>query len=412
VSTKYQTIVGFGGSITDSSSYVMTKYLSAAALKQVLVQLFDPAQGIGLSFLRQPMGATDFSSVGDFSYDDGNADPTLANFNVAQDLKATIPVLKQVLATSPAVFIMGTPWSPPAWMKDNGSMDGTGGGGQSAGLVTSDYAALAQYFVKFVQAYAQQGIPVGAVTPQNEPLYGSGSYPGMSLDAPSELSLIAQNMGPAFASAGVSAKIWAYDHNWDQEGYPAQIMADATAAGFTEGAAFHCYAGDSSAMTTFHQAFPQKSIYMTECSGGDWQGDAFANTIDTIIDSTANWARAVALWNVALDENNGPQNKGCPTCRGIVTVNSQSAAVSYNADYYGLGHFSKFVRPGAARISSTASTGSLSQVAFQNTDARVALVAHNTGNSTAAVKVGSGPAAMTVSVPANAAVTLTWTPGL
>jgi glucosylceramidase len=217
-------------------------------------------------------------------------------------------------------------------------------------------------------------------------------------------------MGPAFASAGLSTKIWAYDHNWDNESYPVQIMSDATAGGFTEGAAFHCYAGDQSAMTMFHQMFPQKSIYMTECSGGDWQGDAFANTIDTILGSMANWARAVALWNLALDENNGPQNKGCPSCRGIVTVNSQSGAVTYNADYYALGHFSKFARPGAVRVSSTASMGSLSQVAFQNTDGRLALVAHNTGGSAVAVKVGSGPAAMTVSVPANGAVTLSWSP--
>jgi glucosylceramidase len=409
---KYQSIVGFGASITDSSSYVMTKYLSATALQQLMVQLFDPAQGVGLTFLRQPMGASDFSSVGDFSYDDGNADPSMANFNVTQDLKATIPVLKQVLATSSDVFILGTPWSPPAWMKDNNSMDGTGGGGSSAGLMTTAYAPLAQYFVKYIQTYAKNGIPVSAITPQNEPLFGSGSYPGMLLDAPSELTLIAQNIGPAFASAGLKTQIWAYDHNWDQEGYPAQIMSDMTAGGFTAAAAFHCYAGDPSAMTTFHQAFPQKPIYMTECSGGDWQGDAFANTIDTILGSVTNWAGAVALWNMALDENAGPQNKGCPSCRGVVTVNSQSAAVTYNADYYALGHFSKFVRPGAVRVSSTASMGSLSQVAFQNGDGRIALVAHNTGGSTVAMKVGSGATAMTVSVPANAGVTLTWTPGV
>jgi glucosylceramidase len=409
--TKYQSILGFGASITDSSSYVMKTHLSQAALADLLAKLFDPAQGVGLSFLRQPMGASDFSSVGNFSYDDGNNDPALANFNIAQDMKATVPVLKQVLAIEPDLFILGTPWSPPAWMKNNGSMNGTGGGGGgNSGLADAAYDPLALYFVKFVQAYAQQGITVRAVTPQNEPLNGSAAYPGMDLNASSELALISLNMGPAFQKAGVKTQIWAYDHNWDVESYPAQIMSDATAAGFTEGGAFHCYGGDPSAMTTFHDAFPQKSVYMTECSGGDWQGDPFADTIDLTIDSTANWARAVALWNMALDENNGPQNNGCPTCRGVVTVNSQSGAVTYNADYYALGHFSKFVRPGAVRIASTSANGSLKQVAFANADGRLAVVAHNTGGSSMTVRVGAGASAMNVTVPANAAVTIAWTP--
>jgi glucosylceramidase len=409
-STTYQSILGFGASITDSSSYVMTKYLSATALARLLTQLFDPTQGVGLSFLRQPMGASDFSSVGNFSYDDGSSDSTLTSFNIAQDMKATLPVLKQVLGVSPDIFIMATPWSPPAWMKLNGSMNGTGGGSGNAGLSGSAYAPFGNYFVKFIQAYAAESVPIGAITPQNEPLNGAAAYPGMDLDAPSELALIAQDIGPDFATAGISTFIWAYDHNWDVESYPAQIMGDATAGGFTEGAAFHCYSGDASAMTTFHQAFPMKSVYMTECSGGDWQGDPFANTIDLIIDSTSNWARAISLWNMALDENKGPQNDGCNDCRGVVTVNSQSGDVTYNADYYALGHFSKFVHRGAMRIASTSSDTSLGAVAFANVDGRIAVVAHNSGSSTMVVRVGTGASAMNVSVPANAGVTFSFAP--
>lgn len=408
--TRYQSILGFGASITDSSSYAMTKYLSPAALAHLLANLFDPATGIGLSFLRQPMGASDFSSAGDFSYDDGAADPGLASFSIAQDLKATVPVLKQALAIAPDLFIMATPWSPPAWMKNNGSMNGSGATGGSSGLAGNAYGPFADYFVKFVQAYAQQGVTVRAVTPQNEPLNGGANYPGMDLNAPSELALIALHMGPAFQKAGLTTQIWAYDHNWDIESYPAQIMQDPTAGGFTEGGAFHCYGGDPSAMTTFHDAFPGKSVYMTECSGGDWQSDPFANTIDLAIDSTANWARAVSLWNMALDENKGPQNRGCSTCRGVVTVDSHSGAVTYEADYWALGHFAKLVRPGAVRVASSASGGSFKQVAFANADGRLALVAHNTGAASAALRVGTGASAMNVTVPANAAVTLTWTP--
>jgi glucosylceramidase len=407
--TTYQSILGFGASITDSSSYVMTKYLSASALQQTLEKLFDPTSGVGLDFLRQPMGASDFSSVGNFSYDD-QSDPALASFSIAQDLKATIPVLKQVLGINEQVFIMGTPWSPPAWMKNNNSMDGSGGAPGNSGLATNAYTPFGQYFVKFIQAYASAGIPVGAVTPQNEPLNGTANYPGMDFDAPSELSLIAQQMGPDFKSAGLSTFIWAYDHNWDVESYPETVIGDATAGGFVEGAAFHCYGGDVSAMTTFHQHFPTKSIYMTECSGGDWQDDPFANTIDLEIGSMANWARAISLWKLALDENKGPQNSGCGTCRGVITVNSQSGDVTYNADYYALGHFSKFVLPGALRVSSKSSNGDLSQVAFKNPNGRMAVVAHNTGSKALTVQVGSGASAMSVSVPANAAVTFSWSP--
>ncbi len=409
-STTYQVMNGFGASITDSSSYVMTKYLSPDALKQVLTKLFDPANGAGINFLRQPMGASDFSSVGNFSYDDGKSDPDLTSFNLTQDSKATIPVLQQVVAINPKIFIMGTPWSPPAWMKLNNSMNGSGSGGGNPGLAGTAYAPLAQYFVKFVKGYADSGITVSAVTPQNEPQNGAAAYPGMGLDAPSELKLIAEDMGPAFKAADLSTFIWAFDHNWDNEDYPETVIGDATAGSFVEGAAFHCYGGDPSAMSTFHQHFPMKSIYMTECSGGDWQDDPWSNTIELEISSTSNYAQAISLWNMALDENEGPKNNGCDGCRGVITVNSKSSEVTYNVDYYALGHFSKFVRPGALRIASQSSNPALHEVAFKNPSGQLALVAHNTGTKSLVVQVGAGSAALNVTVPGGAAVTVTWAP--
>jgi len=411
-STTFQVMTGFGASITDSSSYVMTKYLADSALKDAMVKLFDPVNGVGLSFLRQPMGASDFSSVGNFSYDDTAQDVTLTHFNIDQDMKATVPLLKQSRALNPSLFILGTPWSPPAWMKNNASMNGSGSGASgNPGLALTAYAPLAQYFVKFVQAYAAQGIVVNAITPQNEPQNGAAAYPGMDLNAASELKLIGTNLGPAFKAAGLSTLIWAFDHNWDHEDYPEQVMADATANGFSEGAAFHCYGGDPSAMTTFHQKFPQKSIYMTECSGGDWQDSPWSNGIELAISSVANYAQAVVFWNLALDENHGPTNNGCPGCRGLITVNSKTKDVKYEVDYFALGHFSKFVLPGARRIGSMSSNPALHQVAFANKDGRLAVVAHNTGKDTLSVQIGSGATAMNVSVPANAAVTVAWTPG-
>ena len=169
------------------------------------------------------MRASDFSSVGNFSYDDGSADTTLANFSIAQDQKATLPVLKQVVGINKRLFIMATPWCAPPWMKLNTSMDGSGGAARSPGLAGSAYGPFGQYFVKFVQAYASAGITVGAVTPQNEPLNGTATYPGMDFKAPSETSFIGQNLGPALKSAGLSTFIWAYDHNWDVESYPETV---------------------------------------------------------------------------------------------------------------------------------------------------------------------------------------------
>lgn len=410
-STTYQTMNGFGASITDSSSYVMMKYLSADKLKETLTKLFDPAAGAGINFLRQPMGASDFSSTGNFSYDDGDSDPTLASFNLTQDLKATIPILKQVIAINPKIFIMATPWSPPAWMKLNNSMNGSGSGGGNPGLSQDAYEPLAQYFVKFVKGYADQGITVNAVTPQNEPQNGAAAYPGMDLNAPSELTLIAQHLGPAFKAAGLSAYIWAFDHNWLHEDYPETVIGDATAGSFVEAAAFHCYEGDASAMSTFHQHFPMKSIYMTECSGGDWQGGTpLSATMDLEISSIANYAQGISLWNMALDDHKGPTNNGCPNCRGVITVDSGSGDVTYNGDYYGLGHFSKFVRPGALRIGSKSSNGQLEQVAFKNPDGQLVVVAFNSGGRDLVVQIGAGDSASNVTVPGGAAITVTWKP--
>src|SRR5580700_331375 len=183
--TTYQTMTGFGASFTDSSAWLV---YNSPLRSQIMTKLFDPANGIGLDFLRQPIGASDFS-LSLFSYDDmpaGQSDPTLANFSIAHDQAYILPVLKQALSINPGITIMATPWSPPGWMKTSDSMIG-------GTLNSGDYQVLADYLTKFIQAYDAAGVPIALITPQNEPEYSPSNYPGSTLTASQEASLIGAN---------------------------------------------------------------------------------------------------------------------------------------------------------------------------------------------------------------------------
>jgi O-glycosyl hydrolase len=407
----YQSMVGFGASLTDSSATLIANSLSAGQRTQLMADLFDPVNGIGLDMVRQPMGASDFSSVGNYSYDDqpaGGSDPTLASFSIAHDLPAIVPLLQQARALNPKVSIVANPWSPPGWMKTSDSMVG-------GNLKTQYLGALAQYFAKFLQAYKDAGVPVNYVTPQNEPLYIPGTYPGMGMVPEDERTFIRDYLRPAIAGAHLDTQILAYDHNWEAPGYPETILSDPAAAAATPGTAWHCYAGDVAAQTAVHNAYPLEETHLTECSGGEWQGSdqqAFDATMSLLVNSPRNYARDVVLWNMALDQHNGPTNNGCLTCRGVVTIDTSTptATVTKNVDYWALGHLSKFVLPGAVRIGSTTlADGSVEDVAFRNTDGSTVLVAHNTTGASRTFQVLEGKAAFNYTLPAGAAATFRWT---
>jgi glucosylceramidase len=410
-STTYQSMTGFGASFTDSSAWLVA---NSPLRNQIMTKLFDPANGIGLDFLRQPIGASDFSRSL-FSYDDmpaGQTDPTLANFSVAHDNAYILPVLQQALSTNPNLTIMATPWSPPGWMKTSGSMIG---GTLNSG---ADYQAFASYLTKFVQAYDAAGVPISLITPQNEPEFSPSNYPGSTLTASQEVTLI-DDLGPDLQKAGLSTKIIAYDHNWNDTTFPETVLGDSTAGQYTAGVAWHCYAGDPSAQTTVHNAYPGKGTYFTECSGTQSANPAntFADSLDwqtenLIIGATRNWAKTVATWNMALDPSGGP-SMNCTTCTGVVTVNNSAGTATYNAEYYVLGQASKFVKPGAVRIdSNTFGSGNLEDVAFQNPDGSDALVALNADTSSAhTFNVNENGQYFTYTLPAGAVATFTWTPG-
>ena len=406
--TTYQTMTGFGASFTDSSANLV---YNSPQRNTIMTKLFDPNQGIGLDFLRQPIGASDFS-LNLFSYDDmpaGQSDPTLADFSVAHDQAYIIPILKQALSINPATTIMATPWSPPGWMKTSGSMIG-------GYLQSGDYQYFANYLVKFLQAYQAAGVPVALITPQNEPEYSPSNYPGSTLTSTQEANFIANNLGPAMKAAGLSTGILDYDHNWNDPSFPETVLGDSAAAQYVVGTAWHCYAGDPSAQTTVEQAYPSKGTYFTECSGTQSSNPAntFADSLDwqtenLIIGATRNYAKTVVTWNMALNPSGGP-SMNCTTCTGVVTVNNSAGTATYNAEYYVLGQASKFVKPGAVRINSnTFGSGSVEDVAFRNPDGSTALIVLNSDTANAhTFGVSENGNNFSYTLPAGAVATFTW----
>jgi glucosylceramidase len=409
--TTYQQMDGVGASLTDSAGWVLWNKLAESQRDALLQSLFDPNAGIGIGLLRQPMGASDFSASGDYSYDDvpaGQSDPNLAQFSISHDQTYLIPLLQQALSINPSLKVHALPWSPPAWMKTTGSMNG-------GNVATTDFASLAQYFTRFIDAYQQQSIPIYAISMQNEPLNSTSAYPSAYVASSDEANFIGNYLGPALAGAGLGGvKIFGYEHNWDQPQYPEALLANSTAYGYLAGSSFHCYAGDVSAQSQVKQAYPAKDIWFTECTGtvgSSFAGDLAWNADNLLIGATRNWARGVTLWNIALDQNSGPQNGGCTACRGVVTVDDSVSPpqLTRNVEYYVLGHLGKFVQPDAYRIdSNTYGSGSLEDVAFLNPDGSIVLLVLNatSGSSTFAVTWNGGN--FTDTLPAGAVATYEW----
>ena len=406
--TRYQEMVGFGAAITDASAWLITNRLTPERREALLQDLFGPDPGIGLSFTRLTIGASDFSRS-HYSFDDvrpGETDSALARFSIAPNRADVLPVVQRALAINPALTVMASPWSAPAWMKTTGSLiRGT--------LRPEAYGSYAEYFHRYVEAYRAVGVPIYAITIQNEPHFEPADYPGMRLEPAARARFIGHYLGPTFTRAGIRTLILDWDHNWDQPDSPLQVLADSAAARFIAGVAWHCYGGDVSAQTTVHAAHPDKDAYFTECSGGDWAprfADNVAWNVRTlIIGATRGWARGVLLWNLALDEKHGPHTGGCGNCRGVVTIDSATGAVTRNEEYYALGHASRFVRPGARRIAST-HVENLDNVAFLNVDGSKALIVVNGGAAERAFAVRAGARGETVRyvLPAGAVVTLLW----
>lgn len=410
--TRYQTFTGGGASFTDTAAWLMNSSgaLSQATRDATMRKLFSPTDGIGLSFLRNPMGASDLARSG-YTYDDvpaGQTDPSLANFSLAHDLADVLPLTKQARQLNPDLTVMASPWTAPAWMKDGGSLNG-------GWLKAEDYGAYASYFVKYLQSYRDQGVPVSYVTAQNEPTCCSG-YPSMSWNAGGLAYFTKSELLPKLQQAGLSTKVLAHDWNWDTyDSYAAQTVDDAAVRSHPNfgGIAWHGYGGDVTKQTTVHDQYPALDAFATEHSGGTWIADQQREDLSDIINYTRDWAKSVTKWSLAVDQNMGPHNGGCGTCTGLITVHNgdgRSGSVGYTVEYYDMGHLTKFVRPGAQRIASTASSA-VPNVAWRNPDGSKALIAYNGATSAKQVTINWGAQHATYTLPARTSATFTWAGG-
>jgi O-glycosyl hydrolase len=400
-------MAGFGASMTDTSAWVLTNKLSDATRRATMAELFSPTKGIGLSMLRQPIGASDFAVNGSYSYDDmppGQTDPTLSHFSIDHDRAYIIPRLREALRLNPKLVLMASPWSAPGWMKTTDSMI-------QGSLKPQYYDTYAKYFVKFLKAYLAAGLPTDYISAQNEPLYEPSDYPGMGVSATAAATFIGGSIGPAVARSGLDTQILAYDHNWDVIAYPEEVYHDATAARYVPGTAWHCYGGNVLAQTISHNDYPHAQAFLTECSGGTWQGTtavAFEQTMSLVIGVPRNWGQSVVLWNLALDQRNGPTNGGCQTCRGVVTVNDDGT-VTKEIEYWALGHSTKFLSPGAVRVGSSIPAGApVSNVAYVNRNGSGVLVAYNSTSTVQHFSIQVGRRHVTETLAAGAAATYRW----
>jgi len=424
---RFQRVDGFGAAITHSSAELIGA-LPQEARDRLMAELFDPSGLVRLNSVRIPIGASDFISGEAFTHDDmppGQQDWTLDHFNVDRDRTTIVPVLSQALALNPDLVVTASPWSPPAWLKTSGSLIG--------GHLVDDAAAYevyAAYLVRFVEEYQRAGIPISALTMQNEPqLRHPDGYPGTDLPVWQEARLI-EALGPQLLGAGLSTRILGFDHNWslhpaDAAATPAgedpayDYAADllrTPAAKWLAGTAFHCYSGSAARQAELHDAFPSKGIWITECSGStgpDESAEAtFANTLawmgqNLFIDGLANWAHGVLTWNLALDDDSGPHTGGCSSCTGVVTIRADGSIIR-NAEYFLLAHAARAAPPGAIRIGSDSDDASWPLVAFAEPSGATSALVYNTATDPRPLAIGDGRALVTVTVPGRSMATLTW----
>ncbi|MEO0530875.1 MAG: glycoside hydrolase family 30 beta sandwich domain-containing protein, partial [Planctomycetota bacterium] len=407
-SQRFQTIEGYGAAMTNSSAWLIQNKLNAAQRDRMMQDLFAGEDGIGLNYLRLAIGASDFTADGFYTYNDlpfGQTDPNQTNFSIDPDRAPILPSLDQVRGVNPDLLLMASPWSAPGWMKTSGSVIG-------GSLAPQFEASYSTYLRKFVEAYAAEGHPIDALTLQNEPLHEPNNYPGMTMSVQQQIDLVKNHVGPDFAAAGLDTKLLAYDHNWDEPQYPIDVLNDPDARQYLAGSAFHGYAGDVSAQSIVRNAHPDKGIYFTEITGGDFapnfEDNLVFNARNLLIGNARNWGKTTLLWNLALDENNGPHLGGCTTCRGVVTIDSNTGDITHNEEFYSLGHASQFVRPGAVRIGSTSIGNLVETVAFENPDGSRAMIALNPTQSTQAIRAFDGQKHFRYEIPARSVATFTW----
>lgn len=414
VAETAQTILGMGASLEATTCSNLWRMLPEDR-ERVMTQLVDSEAGIGMNLMRICMGSSDFTGDPWYSYNDldaGKTDTGLRRFSIRRDRDYILPMLRLAKRKNPQLRFFASPWSPPGWMKSSGSMIG-------GSLLPKYYPAYADYFVRFIRSYQAEGIPIYAVTVQNEPGVDREKekdpkwfYPSCHWTGEQERDFIRDHLGPAFRKAGLKTKIWCYDHNYnlvtqgDDAGlpHPRTILSDARAAAFVDGVGFHGYVGEPTGMTAFHREFPQTPIHFTEGSVFGFEGAT------QLVERLRNWAVSYNAWVTILDDQGKPNNGPFPATHAIVKLDSRTLKTELLLEYYVYGHFMKFVPPGSVRVETRSPRSELRHVAFRNPEGRLVLVVVHTGSSDTRFSVDAAARRFQVSLPGRCLATFAWKP--
>lgn len=400
---KFQSMDGFGFTLTGGSATLLWQ-MDADKRKVLLKELFAfDGKNIGISYLRVSIGASDLSDHV-FTYNDlptGQTDEKIQKFDLTEEQKALIPVLREILAINPAIKILGSPWTPPVWMKTNGNSKG-------GSLLPKYYDAYALYLVKYIQSMKKEGVNIDAITIQNEPLH-PGNNPSLLMQPEEQGAFIKQSLGKAFKSAKITTKIWLYDHNADRPDYPIAILNDPEVRQYVDGSAFHLYGGSVESIRQVHEAHPDKNLYFTEQwigAPGNFAGDLAWHTKTLIIGAPRNWCKTVLEWNLAADPQQNPHTEGgCTECLGALTIDKNE--IKRNPAYYIVAHASKFVRPNAQRIASNTTMG-LQNIAFKTAEGRIVLIVLNESNKPSTFMISHQNKKIQQTLPAGTVATYVW----
>jgi glucosylceramidase len=401
---RFQALEGFGGAFTEAAA-VTWQALPPAAQEQLLVDCFDPARGHGYTLCRVHMNSCDFA-LGNYAHVERSDDFALDSFSIARDRQALLPFIRAAMAVARVpIKLLASPWSPPAWMKTNGEMNH---GGQ---LRPECRASWAQCFVRFIRAYEEVGVPIWGVTVQNEPM-ARQRWDSCLYSAEEERDFVRDHLGPALHAAGMSqVKIVIWDHNRDLMVERASVVyRDPEAAKYVWGTGFHWYGADHfDHVQLVHDAWPDKALLFTEgCQEGGphigaWDvGERYARSI---INDLNRWTVGWIDWNLLLDERGGPNHVG-NFCSAPILADRAQGSLLHQSAYWVLGHFSRFIRPGAQRVLCASSRADIEATAFRNTDGEVATVALNRHAQHVGMRLSIDGAAWSIDLPPHSISTL------
>lgn len=396
----YQSITGFGTSLEESSVYNFCQ-MPEASRDEVLHQLFDPVEGVGWNMLRICFGSSDFTGKPYYSYDDvapGETDVELEQFSIQKDIDYRIvEYIKRIKKINPEVLVFASPWSPPAWMKDSGTMCG-------GSLLPEHYPVAARYYRMAIQAYEELGIQIHAFTVQNEPLMDNGTYPSCRFTW-QELSGLVKELKKEFSAHGIKTKLWPVDHNFNMAmSYGARMIEDPEVCAAVDGFSFHDYLDEPTEMTTLHHHHPDKPIYLTERSVWGTGG------MDRIIQYLRNWAKCYVAWVTCLDNERKP-NSGCHGANATFVVRDveKEKGYYYIPEVYLLGQLSAFIQRGAKRVECNyGSRGFVTAAAFLNPDGNLVLVAVNQDGWDKRIEIQCGDEQIAPRIPAHTVATFRW----